>query len=114
MRVLVCGGRNFQDAALLNATLDNLHALDEITLVIHGAARGADTLAGRWGAKNNIRVDAYPAHWDEHGKAAGPIRNGEMLRWSRPDMVVAFPGDVGTADMVKKARAAGVTVMEVK
>lgn len=49
--------------------------------------------------------------WKDHGKAAGPIRNQLMLDDFKPDLVVAFPGGKGTADMVKKAQDAGVTVI---
>jgi len=48
-----------------------------------------------------------------HGRAAGPVRNAQMLAEGKPDFVVAFPGGRGTADMCKQARARGVKVVEV-
>lgn len=81
--------------------------------VIHGAARGADTLAHEWAAHHEIPVDVYPADWQAHGRAAGPIRNARMLEEGKPDVVVAFKGGRGTADMVRRARASGVPVVEV-
>ena len=109
MRVLVCGGRTFDDWELLAGALDGLEPL-EASVIIHGAAPGADALAGRWAELRRVRVEAFPADWARHGRAAGPIRNARMLGEGQPDVVVAFPGGRGTANMVKQARAAGVLV----
>lgn len=110
IRVLVCGGRNYADSARMAAVLARLHGKYPIDVVIHGAARGADELAGRWAASNGIACDAYLADWDRHGKSAGMIRNTTMLREGKPDCVVAFPGGAGTAHMVRISRAAGLSV----
>jgi len=85
----------------------------KVSVVIHGAAPGADTLAGRWAELRRVPVEAFPADWEKHGRAAGPIRNAPMLAEGKPDLVVAFPGGRGTANMCKQARAAGVKVVEV-
>jgi hypothetical protein len=111
MRVLVCGGRDYQDVVQVNLVLDTFHALHTITGLCHGGARGADSLAGRWAAKNKIPRAVYPANWKEHGKAAGPIRNAFMLEAYKPDLVIAFPGGSGTAHMVKLAERAQVRVV---
>jgi hypothetical protein len=103
MRVLVCGGRHFDDRPFLNRSLNRLHRVRPITLLIHGASKGADTLAGEWALAKGITVDPYPADWDRHGNLAGRIRNGQMLRASKPSLVVAFPGGTGTHDMKWKA-----------
>lgn len=60
-----------------------------------------------------ITVEPHPADWKRHGRAAGPIRNQKMLE-EKPEMVVAFPGGKGTADMVKKAGQAGIEVFVVE
>lgn len=83
--------------------------------IIQGGASGADLLAKEWGMKKlGVVVDTYYADWTRHKKRAGPIRNEEMLRESRPNAIVAFPGGRGTAHMVKIAKKAGVPVLEVK
>lgn len=110
MRVLVCGGRDFADDILLAEVLDDIDSQRRITTVIEGEARGADTLAREWADRRRIRVERYPANWDRDGKAAGPIRNRLMLEKGRPDLVVAFPGGRGTADMVEQSQRAGVRV----
>lgn len=111
MRVLVCGGREYADAHKVRAVLDGLEARP--SYIIEGGARGADRLAKAWAHMTGIRVLTYPAKWDVYGRRAGYLRNREMLEHGCPDLVVAFPGGRGTADMVRQARAAGVPVMEV-
>jgi hypothetical protein len=112
-RVLVCGGRDFADRPLLNWILGALHQTRTFSLVIHGRQRGADSLADEWAVEARIPVLRIPANWDAFGHAAGPIRNAEMLRVGKPDLVVAFPGGSGTADMVSRARRAHVEVFTV-
>lgn len=110
--VLVCGGRNFADQRWVFRTLDALHKERRITKIVHGGARGADTYAHTWAATRRVPVIRCLANWELHRRAAGPIRNSEMLRDHSPDLVVAFPGGDGTADMIKKARAKGIEVLE--
>lgn len=114
MKLLVCGGRDFSDKELLFRTLDELHAASPIGLIVEGGARGADELARNWAFVNLVKYVTYAADWKTNGRAAGPIRNQQMLNESKPDAVLAFPGGRGTADMVRRAKAAGVIVEEVK
>lgn len=113
MRVLVCGGRDYTDSVRLQFTLGEIRAERGLTYLIHGGARGADTLAGQWAHGFLIPVRVFPADWERHGKRAGPIRNQQMLDEGKPDLVVAFPGGSGTA-VVRRARKAGVEVIEVE
>ena len=112
MRVLICGGRDYQDRRGVFAALDRLHAKRGIGCVIHGGAAGADFLAGAWADERGITTATFPADWSTHGLAAGPLRNQQMIDEGKPDGVIAFPGGAGTADMVERARRAGVTVWE--
>lgn len=111
-RVLVCGGRGYDDIAEMYAALDALGR--GVETVISGMARGADTLAARWARERGKTLLAFPADWTAHGKAAGPIRNTKMLVEGRPTLVVAFPGGPGTADMLKQAKAARVPTLEIR
>lgn len=114
MRVLVCGGRDFSDSELLYSVLTYAHKnYFEITTIIEGDAKGADRMAGYWAKKNKIKNEKYPADWAKHGRAAGPIRNKQMLDEGRPDLVLAFPGGKGTENMIKQAERAGVAVERV-
>lgn len=116
MKLLVCGGRDYNDREYLERKLDEISRLfGPIHLVIDGAARGADTLAHNWAMARGIPAERFPADWNRYGKRAGSIRNREMAgRLSSNDLVVAFPGGRGTADMIKVARAIPeVNVIEV-
>lgn len=108
--VLVCGGRDYTNKRHVDRTLDDLHAVYGIAKIVHGAYRGADRLAKQWAISRNIPEQGYPAAWGIYGPAAGPLRNAYMLEAEHPDLVVEFPGGDGTADMVEKATAAGITV----
>lgn len=112
MRILVCGGRDFSDTDLLYRTLDELARCCQIDAIIEGDARGADRIAGYWAKKNRIDLLLFPADWSL-GKKAGPLRNQKMLDEGKPDLVLAFPGGRGTADMVARAQASGVPVTKV-
>lgn len=125
-RVLVCGGRDYNNKDKLFRIMDEL--CDKygwitepsedgnylpLVHVISGKARGADTLAIDWAAVNWCPWTEYPAQWDTYGRSAGYIRNQQMLDEGQPDFVVAFPGGKGTEMMVKIARKAGVPVIEI-
>lgn len=111
MRVLVCGGRDYADAEQVEQVLDH-YLLAELA-ICHGAARGADTLAGQWAARRAVPCQRFPADWSRYGRAAGALRNARMLAEFTPDLVLAFPGGRGTADMVARATLAGVPVVQV-
>ena len=112
MKVLVCGGRNFDDRQLVNRTLDRVHALHPITHVIEGGAIGADRLGQYWANLKEIPLSTYHPDWKRHGRAAGTIRNKHMIEEGSPDVVVAFPGGAGTACMIKLAREAGILIIQ--
>lgn len=112
MRVLVCGGRDFTDFDKVCRVLDAVHARRPITLLIHGAARGADTLAQRWADARGVQCMPFPADWEGLGRGhAGRVRNFTMLRDGRPQLVVAFDGGRGTTNMIIQSREAGVPVL---
>lgn len=119
-RVLVCGGKTYDNKARVFQVLDK--ALEAATLaekdfvLIHGGAKGSDWLSGVWASMQQDRVTArvYPADWKTNGKAAGPIRNKLMLTSESPHVIIAFKGGNGTAHMMKIGREAGIPVYEVK
>ncbi|MEE7460670.1 hypothetical protein MFUR16E_04650 [Methylobacterium fujisawaense] len=110
MKLLVCGGRDFDRKGVIWDALDDLHRRDPVALVITGAAPGADTQADRWAAARGLDRIIVPANWTGRGKAAGPVRNELMLSMGKPDRVLAFPGGIGTASMCRLAEKAGVRV----
>jgi hypothetical protein len=120
MRIIVCGSRNWNDDKAILKELTFLVQRERTTnpkvqiTVIHGAARGADLIAGAVAQRLGLQVEAFPADWEKHGQKAGFVRNTNMLR-SGADLVMAFKDGFdyslaqgGTEHMVKIAKAAGV------
>lgn len=113
MKVLVCGGRDYTRWDVVKHVLDSLDEERGVECIIQGGARGADFLSSEWAKLRRKREERYPADWVKHGRSAGYIRNHAMLHTGNPDMVVAFPGGKGTANMVKLAYNEGIFVKKV-
>ena len=113
MRLLVCGGRDYDNKDLMRRILQQFYG--GIDVLIHGAAKGADMLANETFQELNdfANIEPYPANWTTYGKSAGPIRNRQMLEEGKPDLVLAFPGGKGTRDMINQAKKAGIPVLQV-
>jgi hypothetical protein len=118
-RVLVCGNRDYGEQERVWNVLDAVHGTYGVTTLIEGDAQGADLMARRWAeAEEGIEILKYPADWKQYGKAAGPVRNKQMLVEGQPDIVYAFTNkplsqSKGTLNMVTQARKAGVRVVVV-
>lgn len=124
IRLLVCGGREWgawtsdpnlsaqrdEEYFLLFAEIESIKP----DVIIHGNARGADTVADDYGRDKDIPILRYKADWTKYGKSAGVRRNETMLREANPTIVLAAPGGRGTADMVRRAKEAGIPVMYLK
>jgi len=111
LRVLICGGRKFNDAMTFGSWVGGVMKTYGISAIIEGGASGADFMASEFGRWAGVPVVTYPADWKQHGRAAGPIRNQHMIDDGRPDLVLAFDGGRGTADMIGRAEKAGIRVM---
>jgi YspA, cpYpsA-related SLOG family len=123
VKVLVCGSRTWTNRAII---LRELATLPEHSIVVHGGAPGADSLAGEVARDLGFEVRVYPADWNRFSFSAGPIRNSEILAREHPDKdgvpiarVYAFArvltkaASPGTWDMTRKAIARGIDVREV-
>lgn len=114
-RVVVTGSRKFGPAIDVVGVLEALtqrHAEQPIVELGVGDAPAVDAMARAWAIDNGVPYTRYLANWYSYGHAAGPIRNGTMLREFKPDVVLAFPGGTGTADCVKQARAMKIPVLD--
>ena len=107
MRIVVTGGRDYENVGLIWAVLDTIHESTPIDLLAHGACHlgGADIHAENWAKSREVPYMGIPAKFKtgKKGKAEGMIRNGRMLDLVKPDLVVAFPGGNGTAGCIKEA-----------
>jgi hypothetical protein len=111
MRVLVCGDRNWTNTVPI---IQRLSKLPPDTVIIEGEERGADTLAAGVAVHLGFQVEGYPAQWNKYGRAAGPIRNTQMLEEGKPDLVIAFHNNLsnskGTKNMVEQVQKKGLPV----
>lgn len=123
MRVLFCGDRNWSDRERIHTVMSQLATQCDHTpgdpglprlIIVHGGQRGADSIAGEVAIDLHLPWMVFPAQWKVYGKAAGPIRNHQMLEAGKPHLVCAFHDDLarskGTANMVRIARVAGIPV----
>ena len=108
LNVAVTGSRFYSDREHVNETLDAVREQYGEFVLFHGNATGADTLAKEWAIANGIEPKPFDPNWGAFGKAAGPIRNRDMVKHA--DMLIAFPGGKGTNDCIKAATMAGVPV----
>ena len=112
-RVIIAGGRDFNDYTLLKTKCDNILAETALTdkiVVVSGAARGADSLGERYAREQGYDVQRFPANWERDGKAAGPVRNTQMA--NSADALIAFwdGKSHGTKSMINIAKAKGLFV----
>lgn len=115
-RLLVTGSRHWSnEPAARSALVDALSVLDvpaTQVVLVHGAAPGLDTIASDLASELGMQVESHPAQWETHGRAAGPIRNAEMVA-AGADVCLAFPlggpsGSRGTYNCLRQAHAAGI------
>lgn len=113
MKVLICGSREYDNWQFFCAELDRLRERIKYDTIIHGDAPGTDTMAGVYARQRDIPLEVYPADWDQFGKAAGPIRNKQMLDEGKPDLVIAFlsKDSKGTKDMISQSEKSKIKMI---
>lgn len=104
MKVIIAGSRHmpFSHYPMIAQAVEKSGYA--VTEVVCGMARGADMFGAKWAYENGIPVKKFPANWDEHGKAAGPIRNAEMAEYADAAIIFIWDGSRGSADMERKMR----------
>lgn len=108
IRLLVTGGRDYNDRARIAHWLDHLKP----KVVIHGdCPTGADRLADEEAKSRGIPVESIPFERGR-GRAGGPIRNQRLIEEKKPTVVLALPGGSGTYDMICRAKANRIPVIE--
>jgi len=88
MKLAVIGSRNFDNYSLMKSYLDKIHSVEPITEIVSGGAKGADKLSENWAKLNNIKTNIFLPNWNRYKKAAGYIRNVDIIKNS--DKVIAF------------------------
>ena len=110
MKVVICGSRRFNDADADAAVAEAVErSRYEVTTVVSGVAPGIDRAGERWAESRGIQADRYPADWDRYGRAAGPIRNKQMVDVADAVIAVMWMGieSRGTASTIGFTRQAG-------
>ena len=102
MRLIVAGGRDYDDIEKIHYHLCLIRDRNDIEMVITGGCQGVDNIAHQWAWKNGIQTCLMQANWHMHGKSAGPMRNLSMANLGTH--LIAFPGGRGTANMVNYAK----------
>lgn len=110
MKLAIIGSRTFTDSELAWNTYKNLPFLDQVTQIVSGGAKGADSIAellAKWSGKEMI---VYYPDWDKYGKQAGFIRNRLVINDS--DCVLAFWDlkSKGTLNSIQLATKKGIPV----
>ena len=115
MKLIIAGGRDFNDYDMLAKAVDSFIALHpDIDTIVSGKARGADTLGERYAKEHNMTVLSFPADWNKYGKSAGYRRNEQMAE--EADACICFWNGVskGTQHMINLARQHSLLVSVVK
>lgn len=108
MKVVIAGSRSFLSEHTI-ALVDYAVAMSGYTITeeVCGLAKGIDTFGKKWAELSNIPVKEFPANWDQHGKAAGPIRNGEMADYADAAIIIWDGESRGSQDMMKQMKKRG-------
>lgn len=111
LKVIIAGGRDFNDYAKVISVLSNLKHPFE---VVCGEARGADALGKRYANEHNLTVHSFPADWTTHGKSAGYKRNEQMAEFA--DACISFwdGKSRGTKHMIDIATRKGLKCLVVR
>jgi len=113
-RVIIAGGRKFDDYTLLKSKCDHYLLKQETVIIVSGKAKGADTLGEQYAQECDFDIKEFPADWNKYGKRAGYLRNQEMANYA--DGLIAFWNgeSKGTKHMIDIAKKGGLKVKIVK
>lgn len=108
--IIIAGSRDFNDYDLLKSTLDLYNFDPQKHEIVSGCAQGADSLGEKYAKERGLQVKRFPADWQQHGKAAGPIRNEKMAQYAK-GLIAFWDGESrGTKNMIGLAEKYGLKV----
>ncbi len=107
MKLIIAGGRDYR---FTSKDIERLNTLENITEVVSGGAKGADTEGEHWAREQSIPIKVFKADWNQYGRGAGPKRNQAMADYA--DAVALFPGGKGTENMFKHAQKIGLVIYD--
>ncbi len=110
MKFVITGGRDLNDETLRFLALSDIHQMTEITEVIHGGAKGADSLVAKWAKASGVQQTVSKPDWARF-RIGAAVKNNQPMVDMQPDAVVAFPGGKGTADLNHRAEKTGLNIV---
>ncbi len=108
----IVGYRKFTDWKIFKDTLkEYVVRYGMPSRVVSGGALGADAMAEKWAKRHGIPLMILKPDWKKYGKAAGILRNTDIV--DACTHVVAFPSPKGkgTQDFIRKAIAGRKAIM---
>jgi hypothetical protein len=111
MRICVTGGRDYFNEDFVK---DVFKKLPQLSFVGVGCATGLDAMVREYVKLNNIQHQVFKADWTNLGRKAGPIRNEEMLKGSKPDFLLTFIGGRGTNNCTLLAQSFGIKTIDLR
>ena len=102
-KVIIAGSRDIDDCDLVFELIK--HSRIRIDEIVCGQAAGVDTCGMYYGFDHMIPIKYFPANWKKHGKAAGPIRNSEMVEYCTHGIYVINNHSSGSMDCLRKIKA---------
>jgi hypothetical protein len=104
MKIIIAGSRSITDFEIVKKAINKSGWKDLITEVVSGDCSGVDKLGEKWALANNKSVTKFKAKWDEHGRAAGPIRNGHMAEYAEALICIWDGSSSGSKNMIQQMK----------
>lgn len=108
MKVVVAGSRSITDYVLVEQAISSSGLV--VTEIVSGGARGVDNLGEQYANSNDVNLKIFKADWSRYGKAAGPIRNGQMADYADAAVIVWDGKSSGTKNMIEQMKKRGKPV----
>lgn len=104
MRLIIAGSRHYPPREADALVTEAMRRLPAPSAVLSGTATGIDSAGERWALANGVPVERYPADWEKHGRAAGPLRNRVMAEAADALLLIWDGRSRGSASMLTEAR----------
>jgi len=123
MKLIIAGSRKmYTSACFLESLIERFRLHIEVEEIVSGGASGVDegaknltqsSMSSYFALKIRGKYKEFPADWDAYGKAAGPIRNRQMAKYSDALLLVWDGKSKGSANMKQEMEKLGKPIYEV-
>lgn len=112
MKTIIAGSRTITNQKLVDSVITAAQKHFQIQEVVSGTARGVDLCGETFATQNNIPIKRFPADWNKHGRAAGPIRNEQMAQYADALILIWDGKSRGAASMLRLARKYNLKIIK--